>query len=58
MIFGHILLFLFAVRMKTLSDVNKFVDNFRYDLDENNCLIAQIVRKGLVIYIYIYEDEK
>ena len=53
MIFGHILLFLFAVRMKTLSYVNKFVDNFRYDLDENNCLIAQIVRKGLVIYIYI-----
>ena len=40
--------------MKNLSDVNKFIDNFGYDLDENNCLRAQSIRKGLVIYIYIY----
>ena len=50
MIFGYLIS---ARIMKTLSDLKKFVDNFRYDLDENNCLRAQIIRKGLVIYMYM-----
>ena len=54
MIFGYLIS---ARIMKTLSDLNKFVDNFRYDLDENNCLRAQIIRKGLVI-LHVYEDKK
>ena len=44
--------------MKTPSDLNKFVDNFRYDLDENNCLRAQIIRKGLVIYMFMKMTNK
>ena len=43
--------------MKTISDLNKFVDNFRYDLDENNCLRAQIITKGTGD-LHVYEDNK
>ena len=36
---------LISARMKTLSDFNKFVDNFRYDLDENICLRADYKKR-------------
>ena len=48
MIFGYILLFLFQLEWRLFQiDFNKFVDNFRYDLDQNNCLRAQIISTSL-----------
>ena len=39
--------------MKTAADLDKFIDDFKSDISENNTLQVSMIRNGLVIYIHI-----